>query len=242
MMANGPVLVSVNVGLPREMGVAGAPDPFDRRWASGIFKEPVAGAIRLGRTNLDGDGQGDLKNHGGADKAVNAYAADHYPAWRAELGLDLAAFPFAAFGENFTVAGLTEETVCIGDVYAVGEARVQVSQPRQPCWKLARRWRIRDLAARVEASGRTGWYFRVLTEGHVEAGQPLTLLDRPFPQWAVARANAIMRARKADEIDRETVAAFAACPALAQGWRDTLAKRIAGNRPGSPHRRLYGAN
>lgn len=217
-----PLLVSVNVGLPRQMGVEGAADPFDRPWRSGIVKEPVAGPVWLGRTNLAGDGQGDRQNHGGPDKAINSYSADHYPSWRAELALP--DFPPGAFGENFTIAGLTEETVCIGDIYQIGAARVQVSQPRQPCSKLARRWRLKDLTARVEASGRTGWYCRVLAEGEVEWGLPVVLLDRPFPQWTIARANAIVRDRKGDP---DAAAALAACPALATSWQEALGKRAA---------------
>jgi MOSC domain-containing protein YiiM len=232
-----PVLQSVNVGLPRTRGVAGAADPMDRPWTSGIFKEAVAGPVWLGRANLTGDGQGDLKNHGGLDKAVNAYPADHYPVWRAELGL--ADFPPGAFGENFTIAGLTEWSACIGDIYAVGQARLQISQPRQPCWKLARRWRLRDLSARVERSGRTGWYFRVLAEGTVEAGLPLVLIERPFPRWTVADANDLMTGRTKD---RAALAALAACPPLAAGWRETLARRAAEGGGPHPTRRLYGAN
>lgn len=232
-----PVLQSVNVGRPATRGIAGAADPMDRPWTSGIFKEAVAGPVWLGRTNLAGDGQGDLKNHGGPDKAVNAYPADHYPGWRAELGL--ANFTPGAFGENFTIAGLTEESACIGDIWAIGEARLQISQPRQPCWKLARRWRLRDLAARVERSGWTGWYFRVLAEGIVEAGLPLVLVERPCPRWTVAVANDLMTGRSKD---RAALAALATCSPLAAGWRETLARRAAEGGGAHPTRRLYGAN
>ncbi len=212
-----PTLLSIQVSLPRHFGVEGAPDPMDRPWTTGFFKEPVEGPVWLGRTNLVGDGQADRKNHGGPDKAVLAYSAEHYPIWRVELNRpDL---PYGAFGENFTIAGLTEETVCIGDVYAIGEARVQVSQPRQPCWKIARRWRIKDLTARVRETGRTGWYLRVLEEGYVEAGMPVELLERPFPQWTVARATEIMHRRNED---REAAMALAACPALSAVWRESL--------------------
>ncbi|HEY8491124.1 MAG TPA: MOSC domain-containing protein [Dehalococcoidia bacterium] len=211
------VLLAIQVGTPRQMGRDGAEDPMDRPWSSAIFKESVAGPVRLGRTNLEGDRQADGKNHGGPDKAVLLYAAAHYPAWREELGLP--SFPYGAFGENFTVAGLTEETVCIGDVYAVGQAVVQVSQPRQPCWKLAYRWRIKDLTARVERTGRTGWYARVLREGRVQAGDALTLLERPHPGWTVARATAVMRRRREEP---ETALALGSLPALAEAWRSVL--------------------
>lgn len=190
---------------------------MDRPWTTGFFKEPVEGPVWLGRTNLAGDGQADRENHGGPDKAVLAYSADHYPLWRAELNRpDL---PYGAFGENFTIAGLSEETVCIGDVYAIGEVRVQVSQPRQPCWKIARRWRIKDLTARVRETGRTGWYLRVLEEGYVEAGLPVALLERPFPRWTVAHATEIMHHRRENP---EAAAELAACPFLSAVWRETL--------------------
>lgn len=221
-------LVSVNVGLPRAFDPAPPgwpPDPPDRPRLSGIYKAAVAGPVRLGATNLAGDAQADRVNHGGPDKAVNAYAADHYAAWRAELGLP--DFSHGAFGENFTIAGLTEDDVCIGDTYAIGAARVQVSQPRVPCWKLARRWGLRDLTALVARSGRTGWYFRVLAEGDVAAGLPVILLDRPFPQWTIAHANAVMHRRDGG---RGGAADLAACPLLADAWREALRRRVAGAR------------
>lgn len=217
-MISGPLLLSIQVGRPRRMGVEGTSDPMERPWYSSFVKEPVEGPVWLGRTNLAGDRQADLKNHGGPDKAVLAYAAGHYPLWRVELNRP--DFPFGAFGENFTIHDLTEATVCIGDVYAIGEARVQVSQPRQPCWKIARRWQIKDLTARVQKTGRTGWYFRVLSEGYVEAGLPVTLVERPFPQWTVAQATEVMLRR---HLDPDAAAELAACPLLSSRWRETLA-------------------
>lgn len=214
--AETPRVLSIQVGRPRRYGTEGAADPNERHWTSGIAKTPVAGPVHLGLTNLTGDEQADRESHGGPDKAVLAYAASHYPLWRADLGRDL---PFGAFGENLTVLGLDEGTVCLGDVFSLGAARLEVSQPRQPCWKLARRWGIHDLTARVEATGRTGWYLRVLEEGSVEAGQPLRLIARPHPEWTVARATAAMRNRKADP---HSAAALAACPALSASWRQTL--------------------
>ncbi len=212
-------LISIQVGLPRKVGDPNASDPMDQPWETAFFKEPVEGPVWLSRTSLAGDGQADRKSHGGPDKAVLAYAASHYPLWRAELQrLDL---PYGAFGENFTIDGFTEEDVCIGDVYAIGEVLVQVSQPRQPCWKIARRWRIRELTARVLETRRTGWYLRVLQEGYVQPGLAVTLLERPFPQWPIARALEVLRHRGRDP---ETAMALAACPALAEAWRRRLFK------------------
>ena len=218
-----PLLVSIQVGLPRAYGREGADDPMDRPWETGFFKQAVDGPRWLGKTNLVGDGQADLVNHGGPDKAVLCYAASHYPGWREELQRpDL---PHGAFGENFTIDGLTEETVCVGDVYRLGEAIVQVSQPRQPCWKLAWRWRLKELTALVERSGRTGWYIRVLEEGEVRAGLGLTLLKRPYPEWTVKRATFVMRHRQQG---RTVAGELAGCEALAASWRDRLAEAAAG--------------
>ena len=230
-----PLVLSIQVGLPNHLGTPNAPNPMDRPWVTAAFKEPVEGPVWLGTTNLVGDGQANLQVHGGPDKAVLAYAADHYPVWRTELGLsDLRN---GGFAENFTVAGLTEPTVAIGDIYAIGDARVQVSEPRQPCWKNSRRWRIRDLSLRIQNSGRTGWYFRVLKEGIVQQGLSLVLLERPFPQWTVAHANDIMHRRCRD---KELAGQLAACPALGASWKKTLSARAMGKETVDTRRRLWG--
>ncbi|MGC4001833.1 MAG: MOSC domain-containing protein [Pirellulales bacterium] len=216
------MLLSIQIGAPRWHGTPG--DPADKPWLSGFFKDPIAGPIELDWTNLAGDGQADLENHGGVDKAVCAYSAEHYAGWRTELKpfLHGVEFVYGAFGENFTIAGLTEETICIGDVYSLGVARLQVSQPRQPCWKLARRWKLKDLTARVIANGKTGWYFRVLLPGVVEAGMPLELLERPRPEWTIARANDVMyREKKNPGPARE----LSTVPELSESWRDHLESR-----------------
>jgi len=216
-----PRLLSIQVSLPRAYGFEGAPDPMDRPWTTGFFKEPLAGPIHVGLTNLIGDGQADLVNHGGPDKAVLAYSADHYAGWRMELGKpDL---PFGAFGENLTVAGLTEQDVCIGDIWVFGQIRFEVSQPRLPCWKLARRWRIKDLTARVERTGRSGWYLRVLSEGLLDAGETAHLEVRPYPDWPVARASKLWLH---DKGNRKDAASLAALPPLAGSWKEMLAGRL----------------
>ncbi len=147
-------IISLQVGQPRTVGGRESSDPFDEVWTTGFFKLPVTDPVWLGTTNLNGDGQADLKNHGGPEKAVNVYPVEHYPYWQQVLGAT--EFPFGSFGENFTTDGLLETEVCLGDIFEVGSALVQVSQPRQPCWKLARRWRIKDLALRVQESW-TNW-------------------------------------------------------------------------------------
>lgn len=230
-------LESIQVGRPRTLGKAEAADPMDRVWTTGFFKEPVAGPVFLGSTNLAGDGQADLKHHGGPDKAVLAYSANHYAGWRHSLAIP--DMPYGAFGENFTVAGLTEADVCIGDIWGIGaEAVVQVSQPRQPCWKLARCWRVKSLAAQVQQTGRTGWYFRVLREGVVTAGLPMTLQERPCPEWTVEQANRIMHHEKHD---LRSAAELAALPPISASWRTTLSERVA-NATHDESPRLIGEN
>lgn len=215
-----PRIVSIQVGLPRFHGTPGAADPMDRPWSTGFFKEPVAGPVRVTGTGIVGDGQADLEVHGGPDKAVLAYSADHYPAWRSELGRpDL---PVGAFGENLTVAGLTEADVCVGDVWTAGAVTVEVSQPRQPCWKLARRWKLKALPATVVATGRSGWYFRVTADGELAAGTELVLVHRPNPAWTIARANDLMHH---DKENAPLAAELARVPALSVSWRETLAAR-----------------
>jgi len=217
-----PSLLSLQVGHARELGVPGSREPMDKPWVSGFFKEPVKTPVTLSSFNLDGDEQADLENHGGRDKAICCYAAEHYPSWRAALALP--DMPYGAFGENFTLDGVNEETICIGDQYTIGTATVEVSQPRQPCWKLARRWRIKELPAVVIESGRTGWYLRVLQPGTVTAGQELKLVARPLPEWSIARANEIFYRGKHDADASE---ALGSLELLAESWREHLLGRAA---------------
>lgn len=209
-------ILSLQLGLPRTFGVVGAENPMDREWTTGFYKQPVRGEQFASRLGIAGDGQTDLTNHGGVDKALCSYPHEHYGEWEIELG---SSFPAGAFGENFTTTGLVEAEVCIGDVFQAEGLVVQVSQPRQPCWKLARRWRIKDLAAQVERTGRTGWYFRVLQEGAVQVGMVLELAERLAPQWTIAAANQAMQSRR---IDNSAALALADCPGLSESWRSSL--------------------
>ena len=214
-------VLSIQVGKPTTFSGADSLDPMNNPWTTGIFKTTFDGPIWLGKFNLDGDGQADLSVHGGQHKAVNVYPSEHYPYWKQDLHLlDMSS---GAFGENFTTQNLLEEEVCIGDIFKVGEAVVQVSQPRQPCWKLSCRWKIEDLATRVQQTGKTGWYFRVLQEGFVEAGIDLILTERPFPQWTIGTANRIMHHRKTDFAAAQVLAQ---CPALSPRWQESLLKWV----------------
>ena len=169
---------SLNVGSPREVTWQG------KLVTTGIFKEPVKDPVMMRTLNLDGDQQADLTVHGGVTKAVYAYPSEHYAFWRAELPeMDL---PFGMFGENFTTEGLLEEAVYIGDRFRIGEAEVMVTEPRMPCYKLGLKFGRADIIKRFLASRRTGFYFAVVREGMVAAGDALELLGHEQKEITVA--------------------------------------------------------
>lgn len=209
---------SLQTGQPKTLGVEGAADPLDRPWTSAIWKEAVHGRVWAGGEGLSGDVQVYRPGHGGTERALLLYPADHYPAWRTEWGTkDLGP---GGFGENLTVSGLSESTVCLGDRFVIGEVELEVSGPRTPCNTLVRRHRRPGLIERVVATDRSGWYVRVATEGWLEAGMELRLVDRPYPQWSIAKAAQVYRDRRKD---RAAAGRLAACPALVSDWRPKLA-------------------
>ena len=212
MMAHGRIL-SIQIGQIQRFDVGDS-------WTSAIRKTKVSNAAHVGHTGLAGDEQADLMNHGGPDKAVLAYASKHYEIWNAEFpDMD---FEAGGFGEYLTIADLDESTCCIGDTFRIGDCLLQVSQPRQPCWKLSGRWKMPKLAVLVQQNGRTGWYLRVLKEGVIEAGMNIELVDRSFPEFSVTWANSVMYAKpRRHEDDRR----LAECPALSKSWRTNLEDR-----------------
>jgi len=183
-------------------------------------KQAVDGPVQLGMTNLEGDEQADLRHHGGPDKAVLACSADHAQAWR-RIAPELA--DPGAFGENVHVAGLAEADVCIGDRWRIGTAELEISQPRRPCWKVEDRWGRQGLVELMETTSRTGWYFRVLSTGTVQAGDRWELLDRPNPSWSIERANDVVHHRR-DDLD--SAVELAAMPELSASWRQTFIERV----------------
>ena len=217
-----PTIVSIQVGQPTTYAYSGAADGKDRSWTTAFFKTAVTGSVWAGATNIAGDRQADQKNHGGIDKAVLAYSADHYPYWRQQLNLP--EMPYGAFGENLSIAGLDESQVCIGDLWRAGKVLFEVSQPRQPCWKMCRRWNIPDLAKQVIQNGRGGWYLRVVEEGELTAGLRIELVSRPRPSWTVARAYHVLYHEPDNVAALEELANL---PELSHAWREELLERIA---------------
>ena len=231
------LLKQVFVGLPKTVGMKAAKTPMEREWTSAIFKEPVQGPVWVGKTGLSGDGQWDLEHHGGPEKAVFAYAIENYAYWQKELGIS--EITAGAMGENLVIENLTEATISIGDTFQVGGAVIQVSQPRQPCWKPARRFKVKNLALLLQNTGRTGWYFRVLTEGFVEEGQTFTLVNRTFPQWTIQKCNQVIHAKQPNF---EEVRELSQCELLAPSMRETLAKRANMMETPDIRNRVFGPN
>ena len=207
-----PTLVSLNVGQAQTQ-------PGAKPWRSAIWKQPVLVPLELGIEGLAGDQQANRRVHGGPDKAICVYSADHIAWWREELGTD--EWGPGAVGENFTVTGQTEADVCLGDVYEVGDALVEVSQPRSPCQTLARRWARPDLPKRVVRSGRSGWYLRVRRTGQVAPGAALVLQERPHPEWTILRVNRVSYDLAGGADERE-LRALADLPVLAAAWREGI--------------------
>ncbi|WP_027994736.1 MOSC domain-containing protein [Simplicispira psychrophila] len=198
--------------------------PFTRPGShSAIAKFPVTDPVAVGTLGLEGDEQGDPRVHGGPDKAVHQYAQEHYAPWRTELGsLPVLATP-GAFGENLASSGVTEQQICLGDQVRVGSVLLEVSQSRQPCWKLNDRFGVPDMARRVQQTGRTGWYYRVLEPGTLQAGDPLTLVARPWPQWPLVR---IIDVLYHQPFDAAVLSALATLP-LPPPWRRLVEGRLA---------------
>lgn len=214
-----------------------APLPGSDR-PSGIAKAVMHGPLWLGPEGLEGDEQADRRVHGGPEKALHHYPQDHYAAWRADLGnLALLGAP-GAFGENISTEGLVEAGVAVGDIFRVGAALVQVSQGRQPCWKLSRRFGVADMARRVQKSGRTGWYYRVLEPGMVATGDRIELVDRVAPDWTLGR---LWHAFYVDRLNRAELAGIAALDVLAEGWRKYAVRRLESGQVEDWSKRLEGS-
>ncbi|WP_022729794.1 MOSC domain-containing protein [Fodinicurvata sediminis] len=191
---------------------------------SGIDKQPVATSVEVGLEGLLGDHQGDRKNHGGPEKAIHHYPRDHYDWWLAHYP-DLA-LPLdrpGRFGENISTRGLDESAVCIGDIVRLGTAVVQVSQGRQPCWRLNARFNEKTMARRVQESARTGWYYRVLESGKVAPGDSLDLLERPARNWSLQR---VLHVLYRDTLNREALSELAELSVLADSWRNLVHRRL----------------
>jgi MOSC domain-containing protein YiiM len=208
-------IVSVNTGLPRDVRVNG------QTVRTSIWKSSREGRLRVATLNIEGDEQSDLTVHGGPAKAVYCYSSEHYPYWHDELpGMEL---PWGVFGENLTTEGLLETVVCIGDRFRAGTAEFLVTQPRQPCFKLAIRFNRDDMIRRFWASGRSGFYVSVAREGEIAAGDPIRFVSRARDSMSVSD---LVQLRLDDEDREEALAKAADLKELSGGWREYFGKRL----------------
>ncbi len=218
-------LESIQIGMPKDMDADPALPLSSKPWRSAIFKTPVLGEVTVGLEGIIGDGQADLKHHGGSDKAICVYPTEHLPFWRKQL--DRADFGPGAFGENFSVAGLDEFSVAIGDRWRIGTAMFEVSQPRQPCWKLARRWQSKTITPQAIDTGKTGWYLRVIETGTVQSGDEIV----SFPvdvaaaenRFSIAQANRLFYQPKPDVA---AIQKLLEVPQLSQAWGSDLERKF----------------
>ena len=207
----------------------GTPTDYFQNQQSSINKQPVDGPIYVGVDNLAGDKQADLAVHGGRDKAVYVYPKEHYSYWQQSTGLlrtprlKLPKNPHGSFGENLTLLGLIEDTVYIGDVFACGEVVLQVTQPREPCWKLAFKFKQKKLPMWMITSGRTGWYMRVLQEGTIESGMTITQVEQGCQDWSVLTCNQLYHGRT---VNPDKLKSLVDCAALSQSWRNSFERRL----------------
>ncbi|PYM05882.1 MAG: MOSC domain-containing protein [Verrucomicrobia bacterium] len=208
-------VLSLNVGLPREVTWQG------KRVTTGIFKEPIQERVMMRTLNLDGDQQADLTVHGGVSKAVYAYPSEHYNYWRSELpGMDLS---WGMFGENFTTEGFLEDAVYIGDRFRIGETEVMVTEPRMPCYKLGIKFGRADIIKRFLASRRTGFYFGVMREGMVRAGDDVELIEREQQEISVAD---VTRLYAFDKDDVKSLRRAIQVEALPESWKGYFQHRL----------------
>ncbi len=234
--------MDAEIEIPIAAVLAGRVQPFGPKGVpSGIAKAVVSGPVRITALGFDIDEQGDPKHHGGPEKALHHYPRDHYQAWRETLAahggnVGVLDDP-GAFGENLSTQGLTEADICIGDRFRIGTALVEVSQARQPCWKLNHRFGYAAMSRSVQESGRTGWYYRVIEEGEVAAGDRLTLAARPHPQWTLQR---LLHVLYVDRLNYAALAEMAELPQLAESWRKLARQRVASHVVEDMEKRLAG--
>lgn len=199
-----------------------------------MFKESVSGSIWLSETGLDGDETTNQNIASRKDRALLAYPLQHYDYWNKEL--DMETNP-GDMGENLVIVNEDEYSVFIGDIFQIGDAIIQVSEPRLPSWKVARRFRIMELAQMMQTSGRTGWYFRVIKEGLIEEGDEMLLMERLNPEWAIAACNEVMHL----DSNLRLINELALVKGLSENWKRILHSRLSG-RSVAIDERIYGPN
>ena len=214
-------IISINIGVPRDVTYT-----VDRKLKTSLQRSPVKEKVFLDLMGFEGDQVADPLNHGGRDKAVCGYPANHYSFWEEELSRKM---PPASFGENLTIEGLTEDQIHIGDLFQMGEAEVQCTQPRQPCHKLTKILGFPKLASRIQSLGYCGYYFRVMKQGWLQAGMPVERIHSDKEKISVRDAHYLMYR---DKTNYEAIEKLMAHPALSESWKNSFAKRLANRKAG----------
>jgi MOSC domain-containing protein YiiM len=210
-------VLSIHIGKIAALGPEGVP--------SGFVKQPVPGPVAVAQGGLVGDEQADLSVHGGRDKAVYAYGAANYQQWRQEQPQHGALLAPGALGENLAIAGMREEDLCVGDIHAIGTARLQVCQPRQPCFKLALRFDDKHMPKAMIRNGRSGWYYRVLEAGSLDTGDPVELVERPNPNFPFVRLVQLISFGKVTTAELQQMQDM---PGLAANWQRRAREALRG--------------
>ncbi len=209
-------ITSINIGTPREVTYKKG-----HKLKTSLLRDPFKGKIFLDLMGFDGDQVADPVDHGGRDKAVCGYPANHYPIWEKELSRNM---PPASFGENLTIEGLTEDQIHIGDIFRIGEVEVQCTQPRQPCHKLTKIFGLPKLASRIQELGYCGYYFRVLKQGWLQVGMAVERIHSDNKKISVRDAHYLMYR---DKTKYEAIEKLMAHPALSESWKHSFGKRLA---------------
>lgn len=209
-------IVSINIALPELVSLGNSP----KKYRSGIYKTPWADPILLNPQGLQGDGVGDTKIHGGSDKAVCVYCVEHYPFWSEKLQREIDP---GSFGENFSIEGLCEASVHIGDIFEVGSAQVQITQPRQPCHKLNKVFDDQSLACNFKSTGFTGYYLRVLKSGKIDTGSSIKKIYNDPAKFSIEDANALLRKGGSNIEQMENLISL---QALSEEWKEMFKKRL----------------
>jgi len=208
-------VIGIHVGKIAQLG--------PERVSSAFVKDRIEGIVEVGFGGIAGDEQADLTVHGGPEKAVYAYALEHYADWRKEYPQHEATLQCGGFGENLCIEGLRESDICVGDIHRIGSSRLQVCQPRQPCFKLALRFSDNKMPKAMIRTGRAGWYYRVLEPGQTRAGDPVSLEDRPNPDFPFTRLVELISFGKATLTELERLQNLSG---LATDWRDRARKML----------------
>jgi MOSC domain-containing protein YiiM len=216
-------VISLQVGKVKSYGDKNSKEFIDKYWQSASFKEPLCGEVWAGKLGLSGDEVADTLHHGGADKAIFANSYENYEKWADFLHVNT--IPYGALAENLTITGLHESSVFLGDIHKIGSAVLQVTQPRKPCWKISKRWNNKNFTHEIYTSGLTGWYYRVIEEGFIKAGDRVTILSQEKVKISILDANMAF----SNPIEHKNILEkIVHISSIAPSYKESILKRLEG--------------